>query len=453
MADLKFEISKFNINFGFKDRQHIDLLKRQIENGYKLPIEVYEENGVYKVIDGGHAWVAYEELGREPKNVRVLTFRDNAEKIAYSRHKNINRLQQTPVTYTRSIFEELKLRLEVKTDEKVIQILRRYKNIKEQPERYEISANDKGNVTLIEDVFQNEPVTAISFTRNNIPYLDFPLWLAEMVDRGELSPAQASILNKKEVVEKIDEETRKRVALLLKGKSVRETEKAIQELINFEPEVFDVWNIAGCNPLFGMEEAEGRIPGQIIQNILHYYTREGDLVVDPMAGGGTTIDVCNLMSRKYLAYDIKPLREDIKQHDVTQGFPEETKGCDLIFLDPPYFKKKEKEYGENSVSALDKEGFLKFIEKLAKDCFQTVKVNGITTLLLSNYVDYESENSIFTAMAFDKFIKAGFTCVMAMQCPLSTEQYQGHDVKYAKENNKILIRSRDLFIFKKREIG
>jgi hypothetical protein len=64
-----------------------------------------------------------------------------------------------PVTCTISIFEELKLRLGVKTDEEVIQNLRRYKNIKEQPERYEISADDKGNVTLIEDIFQNEPVT------------------------------------------------------------------------------------------------------------------------------------------------------------------------------------------------------------------------------------------------------------------------------------------------------
>jgi len=58
-----------------------------------------------------------------------------------------------------------------------------------------------------------------SFTQHNLAYLDFPVWLAEMVDRGELSAAQASILNKREVAEKLDEDVRKRVAVLLKGKS------------------------------------------------------------------------------------------------------------------------------------------------------------------------------------------------------------------------------------------
>jgi len=32
-----FEISEFNINFGFKDRQHIELLKKQIEAGCEPP--------------------------------------------------------------------------------------------------------------------------------------------------------------------------------------------------------------------------------------------------------------------------------------------------------------------------------------------------------------------------------------------------------------------------------
>jgi len=100
-------------------RESYWLLKKQLELGFELPIEVYEENGIYKIIDGGHAYEAYKELGREPKNIRALSFRDNAEKVAYSRHKNINRLQQTPVTYTRSVFQELKLRLGVKTEEEV----------------------------------------------------------------------------------------------------------------------------------------------------------------------------------------------------------------------------------------------------------------------------------------------------------------------------------------------
>jgi len=36
---------------------------------------------------------------------------------------------------------------------------------------------------------------------------------------------------------------------------------------------------------------EGAIPGQIVENVLYYYTEPFQVVVDPMAGGGTTIDL------------------------------------------------------------------------------------------------------------------------------------------------------------------
>ena len=55
----------------------------------------------------------------------------------------------------------------------------------------------------------------------------------------------------------------------------------------------------------------------------------GALVVDPMAGGGTTLDVCESMGRRCLAYDLHPVRPDIHQHDVNDGFPPEASGCDL----------------------------------------------------------------------------------------------------------------------------
>jgi DNA modification methylase len=37
--------------------------------------------------------------------------------------------------------------------------------------------------------------------------------------------------------------------------------------------------------------------------LLIHYTDEYDLVVDPMAGGGMTVDVCTAMGRRYAAFD------------------------------------------------------------------------------------------------------------------------------------------------------
>ncbi len=63
-----------------------------------------------------------------------------------------------------------------------------------------------------------------------------------------------------------------------------------------------------------------------------------------MAGSGTTVDVCKLMLRRYRAYDLKPVRADIKKHDIKVGLPDETKGCNLIFVDPPYGDMNEADY-------------------------------------------------------------------------------------------------------------
>jgi DNA modification methylase len=102
-------------------------------------------------------------------------------------------------------------------------------------------------------------------------------------------------------------------------------------------QIYNVWNFPKCDPRYGLDYP-GRIPGQIVENILYYYTEPFDIVVDPMAGGGTTVDVCKAMFRRYQAYDINPIREEIKKHDIRQGFPQRAKGCKLIFLDPPSWR-------------------------------------------------------------------------------------------------------------------
>lgn len=53
----------------------------------------------------------------------------------------------------------------------------------------------------------------------------------------------------------------------------------------------DVWSFVECDKRFG-HDFKGRIPGQIVQHTLYYYTEVFDIVVDPMAGSGTTVDVC-----------------------------------------------------------------------------------------------------------------------------------------------------------------
>ena len=103
---------------------------------------------------------------------------------------------------------------------------------------------------------------------------------------------------------------------------------------DFRPTPYDVWRFRH-DRAFGIPHP-GSIPPGIIAHTLHYFSPPGGFVVDPMAGGGTTIDVCLSMGRRCLAYDLHPSRQDILRHDIRNGFPTTAIGCDLIFCDPPY---------------------------------------------------------------------------------------------------------------------
>ena len=66
----------------------------------------------------------------------------------------------------------------------------------------------------------------------------------------------------------------------------------------------------------GDNKYRGVTPAFIIWNLIQRYTKEGDLVVDPMCGSGTTIDVCKEENRKVIGFDIVSYRKDIKQTDA-----------------------------------------------------------------------------------------------------------------------------------------
>ncbi|QDV08712.1 putative methyltransferase [Planctomycetes bacterium Poly30] len=85
----------------------------------------------------------------------------------------------------------------------------------------------------------------------------------------------------------------------------------------------------------GLPGYEGRTPAWVIWNLLERYTREGDLVVDPFCGGGTTLDVARDQKRRALGYDLRPMREDIFKADARE-LPLEDQKADFVFMDPPY---------------------------------------------------------------------------------------------------------------------
>jgi adenine-specific DNA-methyltransferase len=80
---------------------------------------------------------------------------------------------------------------------------------------------------------------------------------------------------------------------------------------------------------------KGATPSYIIWNLLQRYTEPKDLVVDPCAGSGTTLDVARDLHRRALGYDLAPARKDIFRVDARK-LPLEDAKADFVFIDPPY---------------------------------------------------------------------------------------------------------------------
>lgn len=85
----------------------------------------------------------------------------------------------------------------------------------------------------------------------------------------------------------------------------------------------------------GDKNYTGATPSWVIWNLLQRYTKPKDLVVDPMAGSGTTLDVARDLGRRALGYDLQPTRPDIFRCDARR-LPLEDEKADFVFIDPPY---------------------------------------------------------------------------------------------------------------------
>ncbi len=85
----------------------------------------------------------------------------------------------------------------------------------------------------------------------------------------------------------------------------------------------------------GNKNYVGATPSWVIWNVLQRYSREGDTVLDPMCGSGTTLDVARDLNRRGLGFDVNPTRADIVKADARK-LPVERESVDVFFVDPPY---------------------------------------------------------------------------------------------------------------------
>jgi DNA modification methylase len=147
----------------------------------------------------------------------------------------------------------------------------------------------------------------------------------------------------------------------------------------------------------GDNKFNGVTPALVIWNLLQRYTKEGDLVIDPMCGSGTTIDVAKEENRKVLGFDIAPYRPDIKKADA-RNLPLENNSVDFVFIDSPYSDNIQYSNEPNCIGKIscEKEEFFVELEKVAKEIHRILKPNKVMGWVIGD----QWKKKKFTAVGF-----------------------------------------------------
>jgi DNA modification methylase len=135
----------------------------------------------------------------------------------------------------------------------------------------------------------------------------------------------------------------------------------------------------------GNNHYRGVTPAFILYNMIKRYTNINDLVIDPMAGSGTTLDVCREENRKCIGYDIVPVRSDIIQNDA-RHIPLDDSSVDMVFIDPPYSNNIDYNSHPGNIGKISAESdeFYNELEKVMQECHRILKQGKVLGWLIGD---------------------------------------------------------------------
>ena len=172
-------------------------------------------------------------------------------------------------------------------------------------------------------------------------------------------------------------------------------------------EATTLWDFPAQSPGphgFGDWRFNGVTPAPLVANLVRRYTRRGDLVVDAMAGSGTTVDIARALGRRVLAFDLAPSRPDIARNDARR-LPLPSESVDLHFLDPPYSDNVRYSEDPACIGRVDcrTDAFLEAMEEVACEVHRTLRPRRVLGWLISD----EYRRGRFTPVGFRTFEMLG----------------------------------------------
>jgi ParB/RepB/Spo0J family partition protein len=220
----------------------------------------------------------------------------------------------------------------------------------------------------------------------------------------------------------------------------------------FQSKVYNYWFFGTPDTRYG-DTHPGQLHPGIIENLLWYFTEEDNLVVDPFAGGGITIDVCKAWNRRCLAYDIDPRRPDIQHNDIRTGYPDDCSNVDLTILDPPYWNMVAEDYSADGASSYSFPEFVDFLKTTAVHTERVTKPGGrVAYIIMPQF--YRLPDGVpyidWPFIWYKMFCETGMVPVHRIYNMWPTSIYQPFHLTQARERGKMLPLMGDLCVFQKR---
>jgi len=238
----------------------------------------------------------------------------------------------------------------------------------------------------------------------------------------------------------------------------------------FDQECTTVWSFKRRgNWATHKSKYRGNWAPEVVRNLLMRYSKEGDYILDPMIGGGTTAIECKLLNRNLLALDINP--NALKITNEALDFESEhtpkikvelndsrklpmlkDESIDFILNHPPYadiIKYSDKQIEEDLSNIHDIDEFANEMEKVAKEFYRVLKPSKYCAVLIGD----TRRNKMYQPMAYkvmQKFLDVGFELKEDIIKHQHNCKATGFWVNKSKDYNFLLIMHEHLFVFEKK---
>ena len=207
---------------------------------------------------------------------------------------------------------------------------------------------------------------------------------------------------------------------------------------------------------------------EVVRNIMLRYSNEGDTLLVPMIGGGTTAIEAKILNRNLICSDINQVAIDrtkesllfdveneswqkVVHRDARDQSEIKDESVDLVLTHPPYaniIKYSNGEINEDLSNIHDIDEFISEMDVVAKEMFRVLKPGKYCAILMGD----TRRKKMYQPMAYmvmQKFLNAGFLLKEDIIKKQHNCKATGFWVNKSKDYNFLLIMHEHLFIFLK----